>query len=254
MEIDARVCDDGRAVVEGSRTSMEQGDEKTVVIAGASGVVGARALQGFLSRDDVGRVVALGRRVLPVQHDKLTSKVADLSSAAAMKEEIPSGVEIAACCLGTTMKQAGSKEAFRAVDKDAVVAFGEAARARGARRFLLVSSMGADARASSFYMKTKGEAEEALAALGYPHLIVLRPSFIDDRGARGEARLGERLTLPLARAVFGVVGKTHRYAPIDADVVAGALVRLAFEEGPKGTRVVSSDELHHLGAGLSSAR
>lgn len=220
---------------------------KTALIAGASGVVGARVLSHLLAREDVGRVVALGRRALPVQHEKLVSKVVDLQSPASMEPEIPDGVAIAVCCLGTTMKQAGSKEAFRAVDRDAVVAFGEAALRKGARRFLVVSSVGADARSGSFYMKTKGEAEDALAALGFAQLTVLRPSLIDDGGTRADRRFGERLALPLARAVFSVLGKTSRHAPISADVIARAMVRLAFDDTTERSRVVQSEELHRLG-------
>jgi uncharacterized protein YbjT (DUF2867 family) len=219
-----------------------------VVITGASGVVGARALRHLLAHEEVGRVVALGRRALPVVHEKLASKVVDLQSASAMALEIPAGVAVALCCLGTTMKKAGSAEAFRAVDRDAVVAFAEAALSKGARRFLLVSALGANARSRSFYLRTKGEAEEALARLGYEQVTVLRPSFIDDEGARSEYRLAERFGLPFARAVFSVVGKTSRYAPIPADAVGKALVRLAFEGTTEQLRIVESEELHRLGA------
>ena len=111
----------------------------TVVIAGASGVVGARVLHHLLQRDDVGRVIAVGRRILPLQHEKLVSKVVDLQSTAAVAAEIPEGTALAFCCLGTTMRQAGSRDAFRMVDHVAVLAFGKAALERGARRFLLVS-------------------------------------------------------------------------------------------------------------------
>ena len=221
---------------------------KTVVITGASGVVGARVLEQLLARAEVGRVVALGRRELAVAHPKLVSKVADLQSAESMAAAIPDDVAVAVCCLGTTMKKAGSKEAFAAVDRDAVVAFGQAARQRGADRFLLVSSIGADVDARTFYLRVKGEAEQALAKLGYPQLTVLRPSFIDDEGTRADDRLGERLGLPIARAVFSVIGKTHRYAPVSASTIARALVKLAFDDGAReSVRTVQSDEIHALG-------
>jgi uncharacterized protein YbjT (DUF2867 family) len=137
-----------------------------VVIAGASGVVGSRALQRLLAREDVARVVALGRRALPLEHPKLVSKAVDFRDEAVLEAAIPKGTAVAVCCLGTTMKTAGSRAAFRAVDHDAVVAFGRAALRRGARRFLLVSSVGADAGSSNFYLRTKGEAEDSLARLG----------------------------------------------------------------------------------------
>jgi uncharacterized protein YbjT (DUF2867 family) len=219
----------------------------SVVIAGASGVVGARVLHHLLRREDVGRVIAVGRRILPLQHEKLVSKVVDLQNATAVAAEIPQGTVVAFCCLGTTMKLAGSKEAFRAVDHDAVLAFGRAALERGAKRFLLVSAVGARANSANFYQRTKGEAEEALARLGYAQLTILRPSLIDDEGARRDYRAGERLLLPLARVVFAVVGRTRRYAPISADVIAKAMVRLAFDNTPDRARSVESDELHRLG-------
>ena len=219
----------------------------TVVIAGASGVVGARVLHHLLRRDDVARVIAVGRRILPLQHEKLVSKVVDLQNTAAVAAEIPEGTAVAFCCLGTTMKRAGSMDAFRAVDHDAVLAFGQAALEKGARRFLLISSVGASASSANFYQKTKGEVEEALARLGYAQLTILRPSLIDDEGTRRDYRAAERLLLPLARIVFAVVGRTRRYAPISADVIAKAMVRLAFDNTTDPVRRVESDELHRLG-------
>jgi uncharacterized protein YbjT (DUF2867 family) len=220
----------------------------TVVIAGASGVVGARVLHHLVRREDVNRVIAVGRRILPVQHEKLLSKVVNLQNAAAVAAEIPEGTAVAFCCLGTTMKRAGSKEAFRAIDHDAVLAFGQAALAKGARRFLLISSVGARASSTNFYQRTKGEAEDALGRLGYAQLTVLRPSLIDDEGARGDYRAAERMLLPLARFVFAVFGRTRRYAPISADVIAKAMVRLAFDNTTDRVHWVESDELHRLGA------
>lgn len=218
-----------------------------VVIAGASGVVGARVLHHLLQRQDVDRVIAVGRRMLQLPHERLISKVADLQSRTSIAAEIPEGMSLGFCCLGTTMKQAGSKEAFRAVDYDAVVAFAQAVLEKGASRFLLVSSIGANASSSNFYQRTKGEAEDALARLGYPQLTVLRPSLIDDEGTRRDNRPAERLTLPLARFVFGIVGRTRRYAPISADVIARAMVRLAFDTTRDRVRLVESEELHRLG-------
>jgi uncharacterized protein YbjT (DUF2867 family) len=221
---------------------------KTVAIAGGSGVVGARVVQHLLASEDVGRVVAVGRRELSVKHAKLDSKVVDLQYASAMAEQLPGDVAAAFCCLGTTMKKAGSKEAFVEVDKHAVLAFAGAVLSKGAQRFLVVSSLGADAQSRSFYLRTKGETEQALAELGFAQLTVLRPSFIDDQGARTDQRPGERLGLSVARAVFSLVGKTRRHAPISADAIAKAMVRLAFDDTTERVRTVESDRLHVLGA------
>ncbi|WP_437595112.1 NAD(P)H-binding protein [Sorangium sp. So ce1000] len=222
---------------------------RTVAIIGASGVVGSRVLEHLLAREDVGRVIALGRRVVSVQHPKLESRVVDLQRAAAMIAELPDGVDVAISAIGTTLKNAGSQAAFRAVDHDAVLAFANAARSKGAQRFLFVSSVRADAGSGSFYLRTKGEVEDGLAQLGFPQLIVLRPSLIDDQGARPEHRFGERLALSISRALFSLVGnKTHRFAPIPADVIARALVRLAFDSSHERSRIIESDRLHELGA------
>ena len=112
---------------------------------------------------------------------------------------------------------------------------------------MIVSSIGANPHARNFYLRTKGETEEALARLGYAQLTMLRPSFIDDEGARGEYRPLERLTLPIARIVFAVVGKSHRYAPVSADVIGKAIVHLAFDGTTERVRVVESEALHALG-------
>lgn len=219
----------------------------SVAITGASGVVGSRVLEHLLERQEVGRVVAIGRRPVALQHDKLTSRVADLQSAAAIEAELPPSLTVAICALGTTIKKAGSQAAFRAVDHDAVLAFASAARQRGAQRFLLVSALGASSSSRNFYLKTKGEAEDGLARLGFAQLTLLRPSLIDDRGARSERRLGEQLALPVSRAVFALIGKTHRFAPIAADVIARALVNLAFDGSTERVRTIESDRLHLLG-------
>jgi len=218
-----------------------------VVIAGASGVVGRRALHHLLVSDDIGGVVALGRRTLPTQHDKVVSRVVDLRNKTATAAEIADGTAVAICCLGTTLNTAGSKEAFRAVDHDAVVTFAEAAREKGAQRFVLVSAVGANPRARNFYLRTKGETEEALARLDFAQLTVLRPSFIDDQGAREEYRPLERVTLPIARAVFALIGTSRRYAPVSADTIGKAVVRLAFDDTLERVRVVESEALHAIG-------
>ena len=220
----------------------------TVAIIGASGVVGSRILSLLLGREDVTRVIALGRRPVPVQHPKLESRVVDLLSAARIAGELPDDVGLAISAIGTTIKSAGSQAAFRAIDHDAVLALAHAARSKGATRFAVVSGLGANPRSRNFYLRTKGEMEQALGQLGFAELVVLHPSLIDDQGSRTEHRLGERLALPVSRALFSIIGKTHRYAPIAADVIARALVRLVFEPSSQRVRVVESDALHALGA------
>ena len=125
--------------------------------------------------------------------------------------------------LGTTMRAAGSQAAFRAVDFDMVVDFARAARAGGARRMIVISSVGADAGSRNFYLRTKGEMERALEALDFERLDIVRPGLL--RGERGgDRRPGERLGIivsPLLNLLLR--GRLDRYAAIDAQIVAAAV-------------------------------
>lgn len=221
---------------------------KTVVIAGASGVVGQRALQHLLASNEVARIIAVGRRALSMQHPKLLSEIADLNNKLDLLAHIPDKIGVAICALGTTIKQAGSQPAFRAIDHDAVVNFAEAAMQKGAQRFILVSSVGAKPDSTNFYLRVKGETEADLAKLGFANLTILRPSFIDDQGTRPERRLGERIALPIARAFFGVIGKHTRFAPITADTLGRATARLAFDSTTESVRILEGKALHEAGA------
>jgi uncharacterized protein YbjT (DUF2867 family) len=217
------------------------------LVAGGSGVVGARLLRHLLDDPRVERVTAVGRRTLAERHARLVSVVADLTDAASIGRVCPDEVDVAFCCLGTTIRAAGSKQAFTAVDHDAVVAFAEAAKRHGAQRFLLVSSMGAKASSSNFYLRTKGEAEDDVEKAGFERFVIARPSLLDDEGARRDRRPGEKLGLAVMRVLAPVLGPQSKYAAIRADVVARALLQLAFSPGEARTRVVLSDELHRLG-------
>ena len=150
------------------------------------------------------------------------------------------------CCLGTTIKVAGSQAAFRAVDFDAVLAFARAAQRAGVQRFAVVSALGASPRAAAFYNRVKGEMEAALSGLGFASLVIVRPSLLaGDRAALGQpARTGERLALALTAPLAPLIPKAWR--PIDAATVARAMQRALAEARP-GMRVVESAELQELG-------
>lgn len=222
---------------------------RVAVIAGASGLVGGRCLHHLLEHPGVARVVAIVRRPLTTPDaasPKLKQEVlAHWKDTGTLDNLMPKDIDDAYCALGTTMKKAGSQEAFLAVDRDAVLAFAAAARAHGARRFILVSSLGADARSMNFYLRTKGEVEEAIKKMGWDVVHVLRPSILD--GERPESRPAERAGLAFARMISPVLrGIAPNYAPIHVDVVGGAMVRLAFS-APRGFFVHSSRDLQVLG-------
>ena len=205
-----------------------------ILIAGATGLTGEHLLDRLLDEPTVECVLAPTRRPL-AEHPRLHNPVGEL---AALLPRLEGPVDTAFCCLGTTIKQAGSQDAFRAVDHDLVLAFAERARALGARHLLAISAIGADAQSSVFYNRVKGETEAALLAQEWPQLTLARPSML--LGARQEFRLGERLAAPLSRVLPG------KWQGIEATVLARALWRLALEEQP-GARIVESDDLRRLG-------
>jgi uncharacterized protein YbjT (DUF2867 family) len=143
------------------------------------------------------------------------------------------------CALGTTMRTAGSRAAFRRVDHDYPLAIARITRAHGARALALVSSIGANNRARTFYLRTKGETEDAIRACAFPSLTIVRPSFIG--GERTETRTGESIGLALFRALNPVLPR--RYRVVHARRIAAALLDAALR-APPGTHIIESEALH----------
>lgn len=205
-----------------------------ILLAGATGLTGEHLLDRLLNEPTVERVLAPTRRPL-AEHKRLDNPVGEIAD---LLPHLQGPVDTAFCCLGSTIRQAGSQEAFRAIDLDLVLAVGARARELGARHYLVISALGADASSSVFYNRTKGEMEAALKAQDWQQLTLVRPSLL--LGPRSEFRLGERLTAPLMRWLPG------KYRGIGACTLARALWRLALETD-QGTRIVESDELRRLG-------
>lgn len=207
----------------------------TAWLAGGSGLVGGALLRRLLADNAFDRIVSVGRRPLPVSDPKLVQVVGDLLGPFAWERLPPA--DVAFSCLGTTLGKAGSREAFRAVDHDAVLSFARAARASGAGAFLHVSSLGAKVGSRSFYAAVKGETERDVAAVGFPSVHALRPSILD--GRRNERRPGEAIGLLLGRAIAPILGK---YRPTPVEAVAATLVALARDPAP-GVHVIEPDEM-----------
>ena len=208
---------------------------RTALLAGASGLVGGHLLQHLLDDDTWDRVVSVGRREVDVRHPKLEQVVTVLPEL----PELPglSSVDDAFCALGTTIKKAGSQEAFSAVDHDAVVALAHVAQQAGASSFLHVTAMGANARSRVFYNRVKGQTERDVTEVGIPTTVAFRPSIID--GDRAESRLGEQAGLMVMRALAPVLG---RLRPTRADDIALAMLAVA-KAPPAGVSVVSAAEI-----------
>jgi uncharacterized protein YbjT (DUF2867 family) len=202
----------------------------TAWIAGGSGLVGGVLLHRLLLDGHFDRIVSVGRRVLPVEGEKLVQVVTDFTLSPVW-EALPTP-SVAFSCLGTTIGKAGSRDAFRKVDHDAVLSFARAARARGAGAFLHVSSLGARAGSRNFYGSVKGETERDVAELGFTSVYALRPSILD--GDRSERRPGEALGLAVGRVLAPLLGK---YRPTPVEAVARTLVALAKAPVP-GVHVV----------------
>jgi uncharacterized protein YbjT (DUF2867 family) len=220
-------------------TKEPQPAKRTALVAGATGLVGGHCVEELLQEDSYSRVVALVRRPgLPVR-EKLEEYLIDFES---LDDEtrLPA-VDDVFCCLGTTIKKAGTKEAFRRVDHDYVVFLARAALASGAKQFLLVSSIGANAESRIFYSSVKGDIEADISALPFRAVQIFRPSVL--LGNRNEFRLGEKLAQIVSRALaFLFVGGLSKYRPIEAKTVARAMVKVARRE-PEGVHVYESDAI-----------
>lgn len=196
-------------------------------------------LQLLLADDHWSSVVALGRREAPFRHGKLAQRIIDLGELETLLD-LPKANDVF-CCLGTTIKQAGSQEAFRRVDHDYVVALARAGLQSGATQLLLVSAVGADPQSRVFYSRVKGETEAAVRELPYRAIQIFRPSLL--LGERSEFRLGERLMMPFTPLLSLVlVARMRRYRPIRARAVAEAMVAVA-KEAPRGPNVFEYDAM-----------
>jgi uncharacterized protein YbjT (DUF2867 family) len=210
----------------------------TALLAGATGLVGSHVLRNLLADPHWGRVVTVGRRATPVRHVKLEQRIVDLGMLETLGDLRADDVF---CCVGTTIKQAGSQDAFRRVDHDYVVALAGAGLRAGATQFLLVSAIGADPASRVFYSRVKGETEAAVRRLSYRGVQIFRPSLL--LGERAEFRAGERIATLLAPiASLALVGPLRRYRPIQADTVARAMGQIA-TEAPRGPNLFEYDAM-----------
>ena len=215
---------------------------RTAVIAGATGLVGGALLEVLLEDPTWDRVISVGRREVARTHPRLEQRKVDFADLG----DLPACTDVFSC-LGTTIKAAGSQQAFRAVDHDAVVALAEAASRAGAERFLHVTALGASPRSRIFYNRVKGETERDVAAVGLPTTIAFRPSMIDGNRP-DESRPGESIGLVAMRAVGPLLGK---YRPNRASDIAAAMIREA-KAGRTGDHVVEAGDFGRDLAGRAS--
>ncbi|WP_127529320.1 NAD(P)H-binding protein [Paenibacillus kobensis] len=220
----------------------------TAIVAGATGLVGRELVNMLLNHPAYNRVVVLVRREIGLSHPRLEERhiVFDRMEKD-VEGELFKGADVF-CSLGTTIKQAGSQEAFRRVDHDYPLSLGRVARQNGAASFIIVSAMGSSDRSRMFYNRVKGETERDLALLRLSRLVVLKPSLMF--GDRTDKRPGERAAIVIFR-LFGalMIGPFARYKAIKSRKVAQAMILAARREGPS-LEVLESEEISALAASV----
>lgn len=217
--------------------------KRNALIAGATGLVGSSLLKQLLANDQYEKIVIIVRKPTEIKHPNLIQKQIDFDSIESMKLDFQ--IDDVFCALGTTIKTAGSQDAFYKVDYTYVVNLGKWCAANGVQRFLIVSAMGASAKSGIFYSRVKGEMEAAVSQLSISQVQVFRPSLL--MGYRKEKRGGEKI----AQVVMGTLGFLFagpllKYKGIHADVVAKAMIQAA-QENLKGFIVFESGEMQVKG-------
>ncbi|WP_310398189.1 NAD-dependent epimerase/dehydratase family protein [Hymenobacter sp.] len=212
---------------------------KTALLAGATGLIGSHLLPLLLASARYSKVIVVGRRALPLAHPKLTQVVTELDRLSDVRLQLIA--DDVFCCLGTTMRQAGSKAAFYQVDYSYVVALAALTADNFAGQFLVVSSLGADAEARVYYPRVKGEMEAAVRQAPFRAIHIFRPSLL--LGPRAQPRLGERVTAAVLRVLRPLLrGPLQQYRPVAAATVAAAMLRAAEDDGG-GVRVHGPNEI-----------
>ena len=208
---------------------------RTAIVAGGSGLIGKELVQKLISSDQYRLIYLLSRRKGEFTHEKIRELIIDFEKIDQLTFDEP--VDDIFCTLGTTMKQAGSRDNFKKVDFGYVVALANLGKQAGASKFLVISAMGADSKSAIFYNKVKGMTEEALINIGFKQLVIFRPSLL--LGKRPEARFAERLS--------GVFMKTFNflipdnYKAIRAEKVAEGMLKMAINSTEAVSIVKSGD-------------
>lgn len=216
---------------------------KTILLFGGTGLIGGELLRLLLEDGNVMVKAFLRRpRVLKNMPPHFIQHVVDFNRIEEWKNLV-AGDELY-CCLGTTIRKAGSRASFRAVDYELVLQIANRALVNGVKKFIVISSLGSDAGSSNFYLRTKGEMERDVQQLPFQKIKILRPSVLT--GNRDEFRLGEKVGIGVASLLSPLmVGKLKKYKPISATSVARAMIILADREDVQV--VYESDELQMLG-------
>jgi uncharacterized protein YbjT (DUF2867 family) len=217
-------------------------ENKTALIAGATGLVGSSLLQQLLAESYYSKIIVLLRKPINIKDSRLVQLIVDFNNLEKYANELKANDVF--CTLGTTIKKAGSKEAFRKVDYEYPVKLASITHKNGAEKYIIVTAIGADANSLIFYNKVKGETEEKLKSLQLKHLYILQPSLLT--GDRKEHRTGEKIAI-MASNYFNhiLLGPLRKYRSINANVVAFGMIYAAKHFTEK-MKTVLSDEIQEI--------
>ncbi|MBX2947028.1 MAG: oxidoreductase [Cyclobacteriaceae bacterium] len=212
---------------------------RTALLAGSTGLIGKQLLELLLEDSDYTVVKAISRKPLDIQHAKLQNIVADFNTLTEHHNQLKANDVF--CCLGTTIKQAGSQAAFRKVDYDYPLELAKLTKNQGASQYLIITALGSDAKSGIFYNRVKGEVEQAIDELGFQSYHILRPSLL--LGERTEKRAGEGAATVVYQALGFLI--PLKYKAIDSVKVARAMLHMA-KLNSKGKFIHESKELQQF--------
>ena len=216
---------------------------KTALVIGSSGLIGSHLLNLLLESSHYDKVVTFVKRDTGIKHPKLTQHIIDFDKPETYKELVV-GDDLF-CTIGTTIKKAGSQNAFRKVDFEYPSKFAAFALLNIVKHYLIISSLGADAKSGNFYLKTKGEIQDFLKDCNFESVSVLQPSLL--LGNRTEFRLGEKVGAFFMKTLsFLFFGNLKKYKPIEGKTVAKALLRIA-KQNNMGFKIYESDVIQEIG-------
>lgn len=219
-------------------------EKREALLIGASGLIGSQLLEFLLKNKDYSSVTALTRKPLAVKSDKFRNVVVSFDDLSLLREKVTPGTDIF-CCIGTTMKNVkGDKASYRKIDFDIPVVIARLGIEKGYKQFLLVSAVGADSHSSNFYLRLKGEVEDAIGKLPFEAIHIFRPSILI--GKRKDRRWGEGIAQILGKYFsFLLAGKWSKYKAIASNEVAHAMM-LAAESNNTGVIIHHYSEIKNF--------
>lgn len=207
---------------------------KTALIVGSTGLIGNILLQKLINSDDYEKVISIVRKPSGISHPKLDERIIDFDKLG----NLDLTADDVFCCLGTTMKKAGSKDAFYKVDYEYPVSVAKLAKKNGAKQYALITAMGADAKSMIYYNRVKGDVEKSIEEIGFETFLIYRPSML--LGDRKESRSGESIGQVVMTTLDFMIPK--KYKAIQGEKVANAMLKTTLQ-GLKGVQIFESDKL-----------